>query len=137
VKRCFKCGIEKPMSEFYRHPLMADGHLGKCKECAKRDVTENRRRKMEYYHEYDCLRANRPRRKAYARVSARRRRQRYPEKNRAYLAVARAIKNGLLVPEPCEVCGSSMSRRIMVTILDHWTCGGFVLSTIGNSTPRS
>jgi RNA polymerase sigma-70 factor, ECF subfamily len=43
-KVCFKCGQEKPLSDFYRHAQTVDGHLGKCKECVK-----------EYGREYRLL----------------------------------------------------------------------------------
>lgn len=41
MKKCFKCGIEKPLIEFYKHPQMLDGHVNKCKDCNKKDVSEN------------------------------------------------------------------------------------------------
>jgi hypothetical protein len=46
-KRCFKCGLLLPLSEFYAHPQMGDGHLNKCKNCTKRDVHENYLKKIE------------------------------------------------------------------------------------------
>jgi len=42
-KRCFACGKEKPLADFYRHPSMTSGYLNKCKECTRADVRNNRK----------------------------------------------------------------------------------------------
>ena len=37
TKKCTNCGIEKPISAFYKHRYSKDGHAWQCKECnAKR-----------------------------------------------------------------------------------------------------
>ena len=43
MKKCFKCGLEKELTQFYKHKEMSDGHLNKCKECTKKDTKDNPR----------------------------------------------------------------------------------------------
>jgi len=39
-KKCFKCGVEKEVSSFYKHKGMKDGFLNKCKSCCKKEAKE-------------------------------------------------------------------------------------------------
>lgn len=100
-KTCFKCGETKPLSELYRHPKTHDGHLGKCKECAKNDVRKNRYLRIDYYRAYDRERGNR-----MSLEAQKRQRETHPEWVKAHNAVAKAKINGKLHKMPCEYCGS-------------------------------
>jgi hypothetical protein len=70
LKVCKGCGVEKDLSEFYKHPRTADGHLNKCKVCVRERTKKYRREHLEQYAQYEKARANLPH-----RVEARRKYQ--------------------------------------------------------------
>lgn len=39
IKKCFKCLLEKNVSQFYPNHRMKDGYLNKCKDCTKIDCS--------------------------------------------------------------------------------------------------
>ena len=108
MKECFKCHQVKPLSEFYRHPRMADGHLNKCKACTRVDVMINRARKDNYYRAYDRERNALPHRRRDRARRTRRYREKHPEREAAYRAVALALSEGEIEkPACCQGCGGS------------------------------
>lgn len=111
-KKCFKCGVEKPISEFYKHPMMGDGHLNKCKECTKADVHANRLAKLDYYRAYDVRRSKWPNRLSRIAAYTAKRNKRFPKARWAATCVNNAIRDGRLKRgDACEVCGSRKRLR--------------------------
>ena len=104
-KKCFKCGAVKNLSEFYRHSMMADGYLNKCKECTKADVSKHRAENIEKIREYDRDRSKLPHRIEKNRIVSAEWRKSNPERRKAQLIAGYAIKKGFLVKQPCLICG--------------------------------
>ena len=103
TKECFKCGAERPLSDFYKHKKMKDGHLNKCKDCTKRDVRERRfdPETRGAVLEYD---RNRGPRQTYEDTKTYR--ERWPEKHKARQAVGNAVRDGRVTkPETCSESG--------------------------------
>ena len=123
-KECFKCNTIKPLSEFYKHAQMADGHLNKCKECSKKDVSANYRENIDHFKDYERFRAGKPHRvsarKEYAdtpagKASMRKANiswsRRNPIKRMAATIVGNAVRDGKIIkPDSCELCKSKPNR---------------------------
>ena len=125
MKTCFKCGATKDFSEFYAHKMMADGHLGKCKECTKADVAKRYALKHDMVMAYEKKRQAYPERLAAQRgysanyrkkfpekrtETLKRHNEKYPEKYAARVTAKNRVRDGKLVRLPCVVCGSEKSE---------------------------
>lgn len=90
---------------------------GRCKECHKQKIKENREEKSAYYKAYDKKRDQNPDRilmkKEYIQGKGRdvsnncknRYSDKNPKKRQVHSKVSNAVRSGLLVKGTCEVCG--------------------------------
>lgn len=119
MKQCFKCGAKKEESEFYTHPLMADGLLGKCKECTKQDsiaryarkrkeldwVLQERERCRSKQERYRKTHPDNPIISAKAKANWL---MRNPHKRKCETAACNALRHGKIQrPSCCEQCGAA------------------------------
>ena len=107
MKKCFKCLVEKDLSEFYTHKQMADGHLNKCKECTKKDgaIRWADPEARERIRAYDNLRTKTQKRKEDSARYLKNRRLKNPDKKRAWAMISYHLRMGNITRKPCEVCG--------------------------------
>lgn len=115
MKACIKCHSRQPITEFYAHPKMKDGHLNKCKSCVKAAARARRDRLasdpewMEAERVRHRKKAARMRRegrvappsKEARRAATQRHRAKHPLAARARNTVARAIAAGAITRQPC------------------------------------
>lgn len=119
MKTCKCCGLQKPVSDYYKHPKMGDGFMSKCKECHKEHIRLVRSENIDRYREYDRQRGNLDHRvaarAAYAetdkgRAAIARAKSSYmarnPERRAANVALGNAVRDGVVVRQPCWVCGA-------------------------------
>jgi hypothetical protein len=79
---------------------MADGLLGKCKECTKTDAKDHRESNLESIRAYDRARGNRQ-----SVESLRLWRAKYPNKAKAHNKLNNAVRDGRIErPSKCEDC---------------------------------
>lgn len=124
MKKCFRCEETKPLSDFYKHPAMGDGYLGKCKDCTKKEAEARRHLKMKD-PEWANAEAERHRKKQAKyrkdgratiltgekkRAVNQRHAQKYPEKAKARMILGNSLRDGKVFKRPCEVCGSTDSE---------------------------
>lgn len=120
MKKCFKCNEIKPLSYFYKHPMMADGHLGKCKQCTCADTEARRLVKSKDLNwvESELARHREKSRKCRELGLAAKSKPesvtkwalKNKEKRRCHHIVNNAVRDGKLSRQSCEVCGSEKSE---------------------------
>lgn len=120
-KKCFVCDNTKLLSDFYKHPGMTDGCLGKCKECCKMYIKKRRELNVQYYREHDKRRYRkdprvRDRHRKYEKTdagkaslskSSKKWTANNPEKRKAHHKVNNAVRDGKLIkPDKCQCCNN-------------------------------
>lgn len=130
MRKCCSCGLDKPLSDFYKNKSKPLGHSYECKECAKKYRQANKERIKEYHRKYrkenrDIINAKmKERRKKNPEKKRDESREYYtenkdiilnrlkdwresnPEKTKTHCKTNYAQKIGAIIqPQKCEECG--------------------------------
>ena len=110
LKTCFKCGKTKPITDFYAHKQMKDGHLNKCKECTKRDANNHRNQNLDFYRKYDIERSKTEKRRALSIMVGKKWEAAHRDRKNAQQKLRYAVKTGKVIKHPCFVCGKEKTE---------------------------
>lgn len=92
-KKCRTCKETKPITEYVMDKMRLDGLLGDCKPCKRKKLSAWRERTPGYNAKHT---------KKFKELN--------PEKRSAHLAIARALRAGTVVKQPCSICGNITSE---------------------------
>jgi hypothetical protein len=109
-KSCKRCLEILPLSEFYAHKKMADGHLSFCKKCTKIRVSNHRENNLERIRECDKIRHGSP-----EAISKRKEYEKWYQvakydQSKAKQKVNNAVRDGRLKKLPCIICNNPKSE---------------------------
>lgn len=120
TKRCTACLVVKELDEFHNEKSKKDGRKNICKDCINKQTKEyrnkNKKRVLSNAKKYRVnnkekikeYKIKNPEKHRGSVEKANKRSRRWEvgnkEKKRAHDAVARAIKSGKLLRQPCSVC---------------------------------
>lgn len=111
-----------PLSEFYKHKAMSDGHLNKCKSCNKIDVSKNYRKNKKHYIAYEQKRNRNPDRvkarkdyylenkdteeyKLRSKIFSKKYKVENKIKREAHVKWGNYVRDNKIASKPCVKCG--------------------------------
>ena len=87
MKKCPRCQKEKPFDSFHKDKTKVSGYYCYCKLCKKEKDAQS----------YSYSEQEKNRKTEWI--------LKFPERKKAHMKVYHAIKNGVLIKEPCFICG--------------------------------
>jgi hypothetical protein len=108
LKKCFKCQLDKPITEYYVHQKMKDGYLGKCKDCTKNDTGQHRLLNIDRIRKYDRERSRLPHRVQLRSDICERYRENYPLRVKAVHTLNNAVRDRRVKKlNNCQFCNGT------------------------------